>query len=56
MVKTIEHESSDLILGSGGSEFWDLLSDNGMRIASGMYFYHVESNAGDQIGKFGIVQ
>lgn len=56
LVKTIHHKSLNLLTGSGGTAEWNLLSDYGLRIASGMYFFHVESKLGNQIGKFAVIQ
>ena len=55
LIKTIEHNSVDLLSGTGGTENWNLLSDYGIRVASGMYYFHVESDIGNQIGKFAII-
>ncbi|MCH9031543.1 MAG: hypothetical protein IIB00_04715 [candidate division Zixibacteria bacterium] len=48
-VKSISHNSG------GGDESWDLLSESGQLIASGMYFFHVSSTAGEFVGRFSIV-
>jgi hypothetical protein len=40
----------------GGTLVWNLLSDNGQGISPGLYYYHVESPAGEKIGKFAIVK
>ncbi len=40
----------------GGDEWWDLLSDNRQLVASGIYIFHIESNVGEQIGKFVVVR
>lgn len=41
-----------------GIVHWDLLSKEGLEVASGMYFYHIEAEAtGDEkIGKFAIIK
>jgi hypothetical protein len=53
LVKSIEHDSSVL----DGSESWDLISDDGMEIAYGVYVYHVEAEeVGTKIGKFAVVK
>ncbi|OQX95070.1 hypothetical protein B6I21_07360 [candidate division KSB1 bacterium 4572_119] len=55
-VTTIEHDEnteSDKL----GWEWWDLLTHNNQKIASGVYFYHVDvPGVGEQIGKFAIVR
>jgi len=43
--------------GTGGAEFWDLLSLNDQRVASGIYLFHVDApGIGTKIGKFAIIQ
>ncbi len=49
LVRTIEHDSG------GGDESWDLLSLNGQQVASGIYFYHIDSNAGEFVGRFAVI-
>ena len=41
-----------------GVAYWDLLTNEGMEVASGMYFFHVKSNVTgkEKIGKFAIVK
>jgi hypothetical protein len=50
LVKTIEHSSGQ------GTEFWDLRSFSNQLVATGVYFYHVTSEAGEKISKFAIVR
>ena len=43
--------------GTGGVEFWNLLTYNDQLVASGMYLFHVEApGIGNKIGKFAIIQ
>lgn len=43
--------------GTGGTEFWNLLTYNSQLIASGVYLYHVEApGIGNKIGKFAVIQ
>jgi hypothetical protein len=52
-VKTLEKNS----LPQDGSLAWDLLSDDGMDIAYGLYIYHVDApGIGEHIGKFAVVK
>ena len=51
LVDVIEHESASL----GGSAAWDLRNRNNQVVASGVYFYHVESGDARKIGKFTVV-
>jgi len=50
LVKVLQHESN------GGTEEWDMLSDDGLGIASGVYLYHVESEFGNKIGRFAVIK
>jgi hypothetical protein len=53
LVKTIEHESSVL----DGTESWNLVSDDGMDVAYGVYVYHVDAtDIGKYIGKFALIK
>ena len=38
--------------------YWDLLSNEGLQVAAGMYIYHVQSKINDKhkIGKFAIIK
>ena len=51
LVDAIEHESNSL----GGTAAWDLRNRNNQVVASGVYFYHVESGDARKIGKFTVV-
>jgi hypothetical protein len=43
--------------GTGGTEFWNLLTYNSQLIASGVYLFHVEApGIGNKIGKFAVIQ
>ncbi len=54
LVATIDHNFSP---GSPGAmhEQWDMISRNRMAIMSGIYYYSVESEYGNQVGKFVII-
>ncbi len=53
LVKVIEHDSNLL----NGAESWNLVSDDGMDIAYGVYIYHVEApGIGTHIGKFAVIK
>jgi len=60
LVKTIEHkvEATASSAIQGGSEKWDVLSDNNQRPASGIYIYHIETPNGDETktGKFALIR
>ncbi len=50
LVNTIEH-----IDGTGTAD-WNLLSEDGLGIAPGIYLYHVESPYGDKLGRFAVIK
>lgn len=50
LVKTIEHTNGQ------GTEFWDLRSSSNQQIASGIYFFHVQSDAGERVSRFAVVR
>lgn len=53
LVKTLYKDSSP----TDGSVSWNLVSEDGMDIAYGLYIYHVEApGIGDKIGKFAIIK
>jgi hypothetical protein len=53
LVKTLYKESS----AADGSLPWDLISDDGMDIAYGLYVYHVDApGIGDHVGKFAVIK
>jgi hypothetical protein len=59
LVRTIMHsETSEGGVGNdlGGDEWWDILSENRQLVASGVYIYHIDSEVGEQVGKFVIVR
>jgi hypothetical protein len=58
LVRTLKHHetsagglSNDL----GGDEWWNVLNDYDQLVASGVYIFHVESDIGDQVGKFVVI-
>lgn len=50
LVKTLEHN------GTSGTAFWDIRSDYNQLVSTGVYFYHIDSQYGEKIGKFAIVR
>ncbi|HEX2981936.1 MAG TPA: hypothetical protein VHO28_00180, partial [Ignavibacteriales bacterium] len=53
LVKTIVKESSPM----DGAISWNLVSDDGMDIAYGLYVYHVDApGIGEYIGKFAVIK
>jgi hypothetical protein len=53
LVTKIEHNSPVL----DGSESWNLISDDGMEIAYGVYIYHIDApGVGKYIGKFAVIK
>ena len=53
LVDTLEHDQPL----NDGTEFWDLKSKDGMDIAYGLYFYHVDAGElGQMMGKFAVIK
>lgn len=53
LVKTLEKIHS----ATNGSLSWDLISNDGMEVAFGLYIYHVHApNVGEHIGKFAVIK
>jgi hypothetical protein len=53
LVKTIQHNNPI----EDGAQSWDLLTDDGMEIAYGIYLYYVEApGIGNHIGKFAVIK
>ena len=50
LLQTIEHSSNT------GREEWNLLTKERRPVVSGIYFFHVESDAGEKIGRFAIIR
>ncbi|MBS4015537.1 MAG: hypothetical protein KGZ86_03775, partial [Candidatus Latescibacteria bacterium] len=61
LLKTITHTATNITdpgnlpLQSGGDQDWDLLTESGQKPAPGIYLFHIESETGNQVGKFAIV-
>ncbi len=51
LVDIIEHNSTTF----GGTEDWNLRNRNNQVIASGVYFYHIESGDARKVGRFTVV-
>jgi hypothetical protein len=51
LVTLLEHHSSTF----GGAETWNVRSRNNLVVASGVYFYHIESGDARRIGRFTVV-
>jgi len=60
LVKTIVHNATtpdgSVINDAGGDEWWNLLSENRQLVASGIYVFHVQSEVGEQVGKFVVIR
>ena len=58
LVRMLEHDGSRYASTSRsqGSEFdWDLRNRNNQVVASGVYFYHIESGDARRVGRFTVV-
>jgi hypothetical protein len=51
-VAQVDHDGT----GGDGEASWDLISRNGQDVASGVYLFTVESDAGRQIGRFVVIR
>ena len=53
LVKTLEKNTSP----TNGALSWNLVSEDGMDVAFGVYVYHVEApGIGEHIGKFALIK
>ncbi len=50
LVNTLEHNGAD------GTVEWDMLTQDHLGIASGIYFYHIDSKYGDHTGRFAVIK
>ncbi|HZI73558.1 MAG TPA: T9SS type A sorting domain-containing protein, partial [Gemmatimonadales bacterium] len=51
LVTLLEHHSASF----GGAETWNVRSRNNQVVASGVYFYHIESGGARKVGRFTLV-
>jgi hypothetical protein len=51
LVDMIEHNSAT----AGGSADWNVRNRNNQVVASGVYFYHIESGGARRVGRFTVV-
>ncbi len=64
LIRTLKHHHTsepregegEVLNDAGGDEWWDLLSDTNHLLASGTYIFHIQSEVGEQVGKFVIIQ
>jgi hypothetical protein len=58
VITTIQHDDAARTATgrSAGQEEWNLFSESGRPIASGLYIFSVESTYGTQVGKFAVVR
>ena len=52
LVDLLEHDSDQF----GGSETWTVRNRNNQVVASGVYFYHIESGDARRVGRMTIVR
>ena len=53
LIKTLYKDSSP----TDGAISWDLVTDDGMDIAYGLYIYHVDApGVGEKVGKFALIK
>lgn len=51
LLRLLDHQPAS----QQGDTFWDLRTRNGQRVASGVYFYHIESGDARRVGRMTIV-
>ena len=51
LVALLEHRSTTF----GGAKTWNVLSRNDQVVASGVYFYHIESGDARRVGRLTVV-
>jgi hypothetical protein len=51
LVRILEHHSTTF----GGDETWDVRNRNNQVVASGVYFFHIESGSARKVGRFTVV-
>jgi hypothetical protein len=61
LVKTVLHnggvsDGNGINRNPDGVEWWNLLNEYGQLIASGVYVFHVDSDVGEQVGKFAVIR
>ena len=50
LINTLKHE------GGSGREEWNLLTSEQRPIVSGIYFFHVDSDLGEEVGRFAVIR
>lgn len=50
LVQTLEHTDNS------GRKEWNLLTSERRPVASGIYFYHIESSLGEKVGRFAVIR
>jgi len=56
LIQTIKHDKTyQQPNDAGGDEWWDVLTSNDQLPASGVYLFHIDSDVGEQVGKFVII-
>lgn len=56
LIRTINHDKTyQQPNDAGGDEWWDVLTTNDQLPASGVYLFHIDSDVGEQVGKFVVI-
>ncbi|NUO18371.1 S8 family serine peptidase [bacterium] len=50
LIRKLEHKSAS------GHEEWDLLTEDGQTVASGIYLYRIEANGQEKLGKLAVIR
>ncbi|MDD5764677.1 MAG: hypothetical protein PHW79_00300 [Candidatus Marinimicrobia bacterium] len=59
LVKTIRHKEAYEAGFSGqtaGTAFWDLMTNNNQKVATGIYVFYLDSPFGNDVGKFAVIR
>ncbi len=59
LVKTIQHNdpySSGFFGQTGGTLFWNLMTDNNQKISTGVYVFYLDSPFGSDVGRFAVIR
>jgi len=59
LVKTIRHKepyTGGYTGQTGGTAFWDLMTNNNQKISTGVYIYYLDSPFGSDVGRFAVIR
>ena len=59
LVKTIRHKepyATGFTSQTGGTAFWNLMTDNNQKVSTGVYVFYLDSPFGKDVGKFAVIR